>query len=132
MSVKKLTAVLMVERVEPCVKFWTERLGFEKAVEVPDGDRIGFVILRKGDVEVMYQTYHSVEKDMPHMADMLRKGPTFLYMEVDNLEDVLAAMKGVDLTMPVRTTFYGAKEFGVRDPGGHSLTFAQMNVGSGQ
>lgn len=42
-----------------------------------------------------------------------RKGPTYLYMEVDNLDAVLAAMKDVKMVMPVRTAFYGMKEFGV-------------------
>ena len=27
--------------------------------------------------------------------------------------------------MPVRTAFYGMKEFSVQDPGGHFITFAQ-------
>ena len=54
-----------------------------------------------------------------------RKGPTYLYMEVDNLDAVLAAMKQVPLVMQVRTAFYGMKEFAVQDPGGHFITFAQ-------
>ena len=28
--------------------------------------------------------------------------------------------------MPVRTTFYGMKEFAVQDPGGHCITLAQL------
>jgi hypothetical protein len=30
MTVKKITPVLLVEDVEPCVKFWMDRLGFDK------------------------------------------------------------------------------------------------------
>jgi hypothetical protein len=30
--------------------------------------------------------------------------------------------------MPVRTTFYGAKEIGVKDPAGHVVIFAQLGV----
>ena len=33
MNVKKITPVLFVEDVELCVKFWVERLGFEKTNE---------------------------------------------------------------------------------------------------
>ena len=74
----------------------------------------------------MYQTYASVEKDAPpSMSADARKGPTYLYMEVDNLDAVLAAMKDVKIVMPVRTAFYGMREFGVQDPGGHFITFAQ-------
>jgi uncharacterized glyoxalase superfamily protein PhnB len=58
----------------------------------------------------------------------MRRGPTFLYVEVDDLDAVIAALKGVPVVMPVRTTFYGAKEIGVKDPAGHFVTFAQMGV----
>ena len=125
MSVKKITPVLMVTEIEPLVPFWVQRLGFEKTVEVPDGNKIGFVIFQKGSVEVMYQTYASVQKDSAAIAEALRRGPTFLYLEVEDLDAVLAAMKGVPVVQPVRTTFYGMKEFGVQDPGGHFIFFAQ-------
>lgn len=43
-TMKKLTPVLAVDEIEPVLPFWIERLGFEKTVEVPQGDRLGFVI----------------------------------------------------------------------------------------
>lgn len=126
MNVKRITPVLLVQEIEPLISFWADRLGFTRAVEVPDGDKIGFIIFQKGSVEVMYQTYASVEKDAPSlMGAEARKGPTYLYMEVDNLDAVLAAMKQARMVMPVRTAFYGMKEFAVQDPGGHFVTFAQ-------
>jgi uncharacterized glyoxalase superfamily protein PhnB len=126
MNVKRITPVLLVKEIEPLIPFWVGRLGFTKTVEVPDGGRLGFVIFQKESVEVMYQTYASVEKDAPKgMSETAGKGPTYLYMEVDNLDAVLAAMKDVKLVMPVRTAFYGMKEFSVQDPGGHFITFAQ-------
>ena len=127
-TVKKITPVLVVEEVEPCVKFWVERLGFEKTAEVPDGDKLAFVILQKGGAEVMYQSLASAKKDASFSAQAYQKGPTFLYLEVENLDDIIAAMRGVEVVMPVRTTFYGAKEIGVKDPGGHIITFAQFGA----
>ena len=112
-TVKKITPVLLVDEVEPCVKFWVDRLGFEKASEVPDGNKLAFVILQKGGTEVMYQSLASAEKDAAFNAQAYRKGTTFLYLEV---------------VMPVRTTFYGAKEIGVKDPGGNIITFAQFGA----
>jgi len=103
-------------------------LGFSKTAEVPDGNKLGFVILQKGTTEVMYQTFASVEKDDAQAGKDARKGPTFLYLEVDDLEAVIAALKGVPLVMPVRTTFYGAREIGVKDPAGHFVTFAQYGA----
>ncbi len=126
MNVKRITPVLLVQEIEPLIPFWVDGLGFEKAIAVPDGDKLAFVSFQKGSVEVMYQTYASVEKDAsPSMGAEARKGPTYLYMEVDNLDAVLAAMKQARLVMPVRTAFYGMKEFAVQDPGGHFVTFAQ-------
>jgi uncharacterized glyoxalase superfamily protein PhnB len=126
MTVKKITPVLLVDEVEPCVRFWKERLGFEVAIEVPEGDKIGFVSLQKGGVELMYQSYASVEKDGSFSARRYAKGPSFLYIEVDSLDEVIASTKGAKVVMPERKTFYGAREIGVEDPAGHSLTFAQF------
>jgi uncharacterized glyoxalase superfamily protein PhnB len=132
MNVKKLTPVLYVDRIEPCVTFWVERLGFQKTVEVPDGDCLGFVILQKENVEIMYQSLASAAKDSHAAAAEIDGGRTFLYVEVDRLEDVMAAMKGANVVLPERTTFYGAKEYGVKDPAGHVIVFAEMTGAGGQ
>lgn len=127
MNVKRITPVLLVGEIEPEIPFWVGRLGFTKTVEVPDGNKLGFVAFQKGAVEVMYQTYASVEKDAPAaMAAQARKGPTYLYIEVDSLDDVLAALKDVKKVMPERTAFYGMREFAIQDPQGHFITFAQQ------
>jgi uncharacterized glyoxalase superfamily protein PhnB len=128
MPIKKLTPILFVERIEPVLPFWTAHLGFIKTVEVPQGKHLGFVILQQGNVEVMYQTYASVEQDMPAIAADVRKGPTFLYIEVENLDGLKPALLSGEVYMPERHTFYGAREIGVRDPAGHFLTFAEMTA----
>jgi uncharacterized glyoxalase superfamily protein PhnB len=128
MTVKKITPILFAEEIEPCLKFWIERLGFEKTIEVPDGNKLSFAILQKGSVELMYQTYASAEKDVTTISSEVRKGPSFLYIEVESLNDIISVLKGVDVAMPVRTTFYGAKEIGVKDPAGHVVIFAQLGM----
>ena len=60
---KKLTPVIVVDHIERCLPFWVDHLGFKKTTEVPDGDKLGVVILAKGNVEIMYQTKASVAKD---------------------------------------------------------------------
>jgi uncharacterized glyoxalase superfamily protein PhnB len=128
MTFKKITPVLLVDEVEPCVKFWKERMGFAVAIEVPEGDKVGFVSLHKGGVELMYQSNASVERDTSFSAQGYAKGPTFLYIEVDNLDDVISATKGAMVVMPERKAFYGAREIGIKDPAGHILTFAQFGT----
>lgn len=125
MTITRVTPILSVPEVEPCVKFWVERMGFQKTAEVPDGNTVGFAMLEKDGVELMYQSYHSIESDNAAMAEVASKGKTFLYIEVNNLDDVIAAMKGAEIAVPLRTTFYGMKELGVKDPAGHIILFAQ-------
>lgn len=127
-EVKKITSILFAEEIEPCIQFWTERLGFQKTVEVPEGEKIGFVMLEKNGIELMYQSFASVEKENAATAAAVRKGPSFLYIEVGDLNAALAATKGAEMVMPVRTTFYQAKEFGIQDPVGHYLIFAQQGA----
>ncbi len=129
-EVKKITPILFAQELEPCIKFWTEKIGFQKTVEVPEGNKIGFVILEKNGLELMYQSFASVEKDNAATEAAARKGPTFLYIEVADIDAALAAIKGAEIVMPMRTTFYHAKEFGIKDPVGHYLIFAQQGAGA--
>jgi uncharacterized glyoxalase superfamily protein PhnB len=130
--VKKITAVLFVEKIEPVLPFWTGALGFTKTIEVPGDAGLSFVALRSGTAEVMYQTYASADQDLPSITKDVRKGPTFLYLEVENLEAVKKGVKGAEVYLPERTTFYGAKEIGVKDPAGHFITFAEFAAAPAQ
>src|SRR4051812_724486 len=112
---RKLTPVLIVDAIEPCLAFWTDRLGFAKIAEVPHGDRLGFVILQRDGVEIMYQTMASVADDVPAIAALGSGWRTGLYVEVESLADVERALEGVEPIVPKRTTFYGATEIGVRE-----------------
>ena len=124
MMLRKLTPVLFVEAIEPCLPFWVERLGFQKTVEVPQGDRLGFVILVRDDVEVMLQTRASVAEDVPALAG--EPSRSFLYIEVADLEPVVVRLEGAEVVIPVRTTPYGATEIGARDPAGNVILFAHF------
>jgi uncharacterized glyoxalase superfamily protein PhnB len=127
-EVKKITPLLFAEELEPCIQFWTERIGFQKTVEVPEGNKIAFVILEKNGLELMYQSFASAEKDDAATGAAVRKGPSFLYVEVADIDAALAATNGAEMVMPMRTTFYQAKEFGIKDPVGHHLIFAQQGA----
>jgi hypothetical protein len=124
-TVKRITAVMIVDSVEPCAAFW-EKVGFSRSAEVPHGDSLGFVILARGDVEVMYQSTESVKADSGALSDANGGEPrAALFVEVDDLDATERALAGVPKFMERRTTFYGMNEFGVRDPGGHPVIFAQ-------
>src|SRR5215469_3126933 len=107
-QIRKSTPVLIVEVIEPSLPFWQERLGFARPVEVPDGERLGFVILTNGTVEVMYQTAASVRQDSAAHGVAFDNDKTFLFVEVDDIDALAAALKGFEIVMPRRETFYGS------------------------
>ncbi len=122
-TMQKLTPALMVEAIEPCLPFW-ERLGFANVAQVPHGDHLGFVILVKDAVELMYQSRASVGDDLPSLARS-PMGGTFLFLEVEDLDVVVADLGDAPVVQPRRTTFYGMDEVAVREPGGNVVIFAQ-------
>ena len=127
-EVKKITPILFANELEPCIQFWTEQMGFQKTVEVPEGNKISFAIMEKNGIELMYQSFSSAEKDNAATGAAARKGPSFLYIEVADIDAAQDATKGAEIVMPMRTTFYHAKEFGIKDPVGHYLIFAQQGA----
>jgi uncharacterized glyoxalase superfamily protein PhnB len=125
--ISKSTPVLHVKSVEPSLKFWTERFGFKKTVEVPEGDHLGFIALENGSVEVMYQTYSGMKADPANpLAKAVEQGPSFLFMEVSDINVVTESLKGAEIVQPIHDTFYGSKEIVVKEPGGHFVIFSQM------
>jgi uncharacterized glyoxalase superfamily protein PhnB len=132
-SMNKATPLLTVEAIEPCLPFWTERLGFELTATVPHGDAMGFAMLNKGNVELMYQSLASLAEDLgpageaagfPGLPQRLAGSTTALFIEVDELDPVVTALEGADVVVPRRQTFYGMDEIFVMAPCGTLVGFA--------
>lgn len=126
-----ITPIMVVDAVEPCLAFWTERLGFETVATVPHGDAVGFAMLQRDDAVVMYQSRASVEDDLvaaaparQGLAEELAGSTSALFVKVDGLDPVLDAMAGVEIVVPRRQTFYGMDEVFVRAPCGSLVGLA--------
>lgn len=120
----KITAVLVVEEIEKSLPFWVDRIGFVKTVEVPEGQRLGFVILVREGAELMLQTIESVRKDAPQFAPKSQSNSVGLFIEVEDFADILKRLEGYKIALPERITFYGMREIGVHEPSGHTVVFA--------
>lgn len=123
----KITPVLVVPSIESVLPLY-EALGFERTVEVPHGDALGFVTLKHGDAEVMLQTVESVRADAASVLEgpvPIRAGS--LFIEVPSLDEMVAKIPaGTDVFVERRTTFYGATETFLRDAAGNVLVLAQF------
>jgi uncharacterized glyoxalase superfamily protein PhnB len=126
-SLKQLTPVLIVESVEPCIKFWVDRLGFAVTNQVPGPDgKLIFASVQLGSVEIMYQTRGSVIDEQPGAAGDLMGHSVALFITVDDLDQVAKALVGAPVVKPRHKTFYGSIEIYVREPGGNTVGFAQF------
>jgi uncharacterized glyoxalase superfamily protein PhnB len=121
----KITPVLIVEEIERSLVFWVDRMGFTKTVDVPEGERLGFAIVVRDGAELMLQTLSSVRKDEPKLApDVINGKASALFIEVEDFAEVRRRLDGWHITMPERVTFYGMREIGIIEPGGHTVIFA--------
>ena len=127
-ALRALAPVLIVDAVEPCTAFWTERFDFtlENQVPGPDGALV-FASVKKDGVEVMYQTRASVLADDPSQATELTGHSAALFITVPSiadLDEIETRAAGAPVVKPRHDTFYGSTELYVREPGGTVIGFA--------
>jgi catechol 2,3-dioxygenase-like lactoylglutathione lyase family enzyme len=123
---KSIVCNLIVESIEACLAFYVERLGFTQTVDVPHDGKLGFVILRRGELELMLQSRASLAADIAGLGGEAFRAA--LYIEVEQLAPIRKALQGWPLVVPERTTFYGAREIIVRDPAGNVVSFASREA----
>jgi uncharacterized glyoxalase superfamily protein PhnB len=121
----KVAPTLIVDRVEPSVRFWTERLGFQKVTEVPGDDGPVFALLSQGNAEVHFQSRASAARDLPHFEKSQLPSSSFLYIDVPDVRALYRKLSDAEIVVPLEKTFYGATHFFIREPGGHIVGFSQ-------
>jgi uncharacterized glyoxalase superfamily protein PhnB len=127
-SLKQLTPVLIVDAVEPCIRFWVDRLGFAVTNEVPGPDgKLIFASVQLAAVEIMYQTRASVVEEQPGVARDLMGHSVALFITVDDLDQVEKSLAGAPVVKPRHDTFYGSTEIYVKEPGGNTVGFAKFS-----
>src|ERR1700676_3158569 len=90
MTLKQLTPVLIVDAVEHCIKFWTDRLGFSVTNHAPGLDgKLIFASVEKAGIEIMYQTKASVISEQPGSAGDLMGHSVALFITVKDLDSGL-------------------------------------------
>ncbi|MEP6618817.1 MAG: VOC family protein [bacterium] len=124
---QRLTPVMIVDAVEPCLEFWVSRLGFVAENQVPGDDgRLVFASAIHGDIEVMYQTRASVIAESPSQEADLTGHTIALFITTDNLDAAERALEGAPVVKPRHKTFYGSEEIYVKEPGGNTVGFSQF------
>src|ERR1043166_6904765 len=104
-----MTPVMIVEAVEPCLGFWTDRFGFTVENEVPGPDgKLIFASAKNGSIEVMYETKASALAEDPK-ADVSGHSIA-LFVTVDDIDAAEQAAKGAPVVKARHKTFYGSTD----------------------
>ena len=127
MKYTKLTPNLVVHDVQAAIHFYTTVLGFKQAITVPDVPPYVFASVTAGDIEIFFNDQKAVAEDYPPLAKDPLGGTMTLFLECDGIEEVLRAVEksGARIVMPLKTQFYGMREFAFMDPQGWTVTMAE-------
>lgn len=125
MKMMRATAVLLVDRVEPTRDFFM-RVGFAATVEVRDKQAVGFAILERDSTQVMVETRDNEREAAALRAATRESRACQVFIQVDDLDAVMASLRGESVLVDRHSTFYGADEITYREPGGNLVTFAQF------
>jgi len=118
----------MAEKVVPMIHVpdvratvdWYESIGFTVTDTYDDGgEGLSFAILSFGSSEVMFNSGGQPSNQNRREVD--------LYVYVDNVDDLYRSlMDRVEIVKDLHNTFYGMREFIIRDINRFWLTFAQF------
>jgi len=128
MKYTKLTPNLVVRDVQAAVQFYESVLGFQRGMSVPDNPPLVFASVTNGaGVEIFFNDQKAVAEDYPPLARDPLGGTLTLFLECEGIEKILAAVEnsGAKIVMPLKTQFYGMREFGFQDPEGWIVTMAE-------
>jgi uncharacterized glyoxalase superfamily protein PhnB len=123
----KLTPNLVVADVERSLTFYADVLGFARGLHVPEQSPFVFASVTGGPVEIFFNLTDAVLKDHPEWAG--RTSPSAassMFIEVQGVDELYRrTAPRAKIVMPIVTQWYGMREFGVEDPDGHIIIFAE-------
>ena len=135
MKFSDVTPNLIVSDIDRSLRFYRDVLGFAVVTTVPEAAPFVFVWLQRDGISVFLNAREGVGEDLPALAARPLGGTNTLFMvlEADSVEsgvDALFAEVSAQaaVVMPLKTQFYGMREFGIEDPDGYVILFAQRTV----
>ena len=123
---QSITPNLLVRDVKKSTEFYRDVLGFTMGETVPDKEPFVFVWMKRDEVSVFINDINAAAHDYPQAATMAPGGTAALFFVVTDFDDYHAQVAPrASVVMPLKTQFYGMREFAVTDPDGHIITFAE-------
>lgn len=121
-----VTPNLLVRDVNKSTAFYRDVLGFTMGETVPDKEPFVFVWMKHGEVSVFLNDINAAAHDYPDVAKLPPGGTAAFFFVITGVDAYYALVAPkAKVIMPIKTQFYGMREFAVTDPDGHIITFAE-------
>ena len=131
MKFADVTPNLVVADVARSLAFYRDVLGFSLVASVPEASPYVFAWVQRDNVNVFLNSAESV-KEHATIASRAIGGTNTLFIVLeaatvrDGVDAMFAAVGGrAKVFMPLKDQFYGMREFGIEDPDGYAIFFAQ-------
>ena len=125
-----VTPNLIVSDIARSTAFYRDLLGFTIKTTVPGAEPFVFVMLERDGVLVFLNDVKAAVEDYPDAATRPFGGTAALFFVVEGVDALHERVAPhVSVIMPLKTQFYGMREFAVTDPDGHIITFAERVSG---
>lgn len=140
MRYKKLTPNFSVKNVKDTVLFYQDILGFKLEMVVPSTENIieqnltkdkiyNYAMMSKDEVFVMFLEENNLKEDMPLLKNTTHGASLLFYIDVDDIDAVYDSLKDkVEIVKELERTWYGMKEFYIKDCNGYILGFGERNL----
>lgn len=129
MKLIEITPNLMVEDVNQTIKFYEDILGFILNQSVPQDGQYDWASVKSGEVEIMLQKRTSLSADFPAFQNMPTGGTLTLFIQMQGIQELYErARLQAEVVQDMNETFYGMREFSIKDPNGYILVFAEPIV----
>lgn len=136
---QNLIVNLAVRDIRQSITFYRDILGFTTIMAVPEdkssfspeleeGKRYLFAMVQSGGVEIMLQQEESLREDVGDFFTNIGASATY-YIRVDDVDQFYKTIASkVEIIKPIETTWYGMREFYIRDIDGYVFGFAKQVV----
>jgi catechol 2,3-dioxygenase-like lactoylglutathione lyase family enzyme len=133
MKFSDVTPNLVVSDVSRSLAFYRDVLGFSLVTTVPEAAPLAFAWMQRDSVSIFLNSLEAVRADNPELGRRAIGGANtlFVVLEAPTIAEGVDAMRAAvggqaRVVMELKDQFYGMREFGVEDPDGYVIFFAQQ------
>jgi len=125
-KLESLSPNVIVDDVNKAVDYYTRNLGFKFITSVPESGTYNWAMVMSDGITMMFQSLTSIREDLPSLKITAKGSLGTFFIRMTGIDQLYADVKDkVEIADDMRTTFYGMKEFTVKDLNGYYLTFAE-------